>query len=117
MQVTVFGIPNCSTVKKARDWLEHHQIAYEFYDFKKLGVDEPLIQEWLKKVSLNELINRSGMTFRKLSDEQKIQAENLRGAIELMMKQPSMIKRPILQISNEIYLGFKESTYQSIFQA
>ena len=117
MPITLYGIPNCQTVKKARTWLESHQIDYQFYDFKKQVVDESLINEWLKHVDWTQLINRSGMTYRKLSDPQKEQSQTQAGAISLMILNPSMIKRPILDNSKMLYLGFKEADYQSIFGA
>jgi arsenate reductase len=115
MQAILYGIPNCSTVKKARDWLDHRQISYEFYDFKKQGVSENLINNWLSEVNIEQLINRSGMTFRNLDASEKAQASSISTAIPLMISKPSMIRRPILQISNQVYLGFQESTYESIF--
>jgi arsenate reductase len=117
MTITLFGIPNCQTVKKARVWLENHQIEYQFYDFKKQVLSESLINQWLKHVEWTQLINRSGMTYRKLSDQQKEQSKTQAGAISLMMLNPSMIKRPILYNSKTLYLGFKEADYQSIFGA
>ncbi|BDW11178.1 arsenate reductase [Polynucleobacter sp. SHI8] len=117
MPITLYGIPNCQTVKKARVWLESHQIYYQFYDFKKQVVNEELIQLWLKHVEWTQLINRSGMTYRNLTDQQKEQSQTQSGAISLMIQNPSMIKRPILEDSKSIYLGFKEADYQSIFGA
>jgi arsenate reductase len=117
MSITLYGIPNCQTVKKARVWLENHQMDYTFYDFKKKGVDESLIEQWLNHVEWTQLINRSGMTFRNLSDEQKELSKNKVGAISLMIQNPSMIKRPILDNSQNLYLGFKEVDYQSILGA
>jgi len=117
MSITLYGIPNCQTVKKARLWLENHQIDYQFYDFKKQGVNEELIQLWLKHVEWTQLINRSGMTYRNLTDQQKEQSQSQSGAISLMIQNPSMIKRPIMSNSNILYLGFKEADYQSIFGA
>ena len=115
--ITLYGIPNCQTVKKARDWLESHQIDYQFYDFKKQGVNEELIELWLKHVEWTQLLNRSGMTYRNLTDQQKEESQIQSGAIFLMMQNPSMIKRPIMANANKLYLGFKEADYQSIFGA
>jgi arsenate reductase len=115
--ITLYGIPNCQTVKKARVWLESHQIEYHFYDFKKQGVNKELIQQWLKHVEWTQLLNRSGMTYRNLTAQQKEQSQVESGAISLMMQNPSMIKRPIMADSNMLYLGFKEADYQSIFGA
>ena len=117
MAITLYGIPNCQTVKKARVWLESHQIDYHFYDFKKQGVGEELIQQWLKHVEWTQLINRSGMTYRNLTDQQKEQSQTQSGAIQLMMQNTSMIKRPIVANSKMLCLGFKETDYQSLFGA
>jgi len=117
MPITLYGIPNCQTVKKARDWLDSHQVEYQFYDFKKQFVNEALINQWLKHVEWTQLINRSGMTYRKLTDQQKEQSQTQAGAISLMILNPSMIKRPILDNSKMIFLGYKEADYQSIFGA
>lgn len=116
MTVTVYGIPNCQTVKKARDWLDSHHIQYTFHDFKKLGVSKELIVSWLKKVELHQLINRSGMTYRNLTEQQKFQSQNQEEAISLMIQNPSMIKRPVLVIPEQIHLGFKDTNYASIFE-
>jgi Spx/MgsR family transcriptional regulator len=113
--ITLYGIPNCQTVKKARDWLTMHQINYTFYDFKKQGVNADLLNSWLSQFGIEQLINRSGMTFRNLSDSQKQDAQVTSSAMLLMMQNPSMIKRPILDDSKQIYLGFKEELYQSVF--
>jgi Spx/MgsR family transcriptional regulator len=114
--ITLYGIPNCQTVKKARDWLTMHEINYTFYDFKKHGVSENLLNSWLSQVGIEQLINRSGMTFRNLNDSQKHDAQTSSTAILLMIQNPSMIKRPILDDSKQIYLGFKEDVYQSVFK-
>lgn len=115
MSIHLFGIPNCQTVKKARDWLSAHEIPYEFHDFKKEGITESQLIAWLDKVSLDQLINRSGMTYRNLSDEDKALTRSMNEAIALMRNYPSMIKRPVLLKENHLFLGFKPSEYESIF--
>ena len=115
MNITVYGIPNCQTVKKARDWLDAYQIKYTFHDFKKLGVSKELILLWLKSVDLHQLINRSGMTFRNLTEPQKLLSQNQDDAIALMIQNPSMIKRPVLVTPQKIHLGFKDVDYASLF--
>ena len=115
MSLTLFGIPNCQTVKKARIWLSEHQIDYVFHDFKKQGVSNALIQHWLGHCEISKLLNRSGMTFRNLSDAQKEKSQMTSGAIELLIEYPSMIKRPILDTGKTITLGFDETIYQHIF--
>jgi Spx/MgsR family transcriptional regulator len=115
MPITLYGIPNCQTVKKARNWLDKHQIHYQFMDFKKTGVTQELIRSWLTHHDVTQLINRSGMTFRNLSDGDKKKSLIIDEAIQLMMANPSMIKRPVLDDSKNIHLGFKEDLYQTIF--
>jgi arsenate reductase len=115
MAITLYGIPNCQTVKKARNWLDEHDVPHQFHDFKKTGVSQELIRSWLKHHDLTQLINRSGMTFRNLSEIDKKKSLMTDEAIQLMIANPSMIKRPVLDDSKKIYLGFKEDSYQTIF--
>ena len=117
MTSTIYGIPNCSTVKKACNWFEEHAIAFSFYDFKKNGVTQALIEEWLRHVPIEQLLNRSSMTYRQLNETQKTQCESMIGAMTIMMAQPSIIKRPIVQVQGRIILGFNATAYQSFFQA
>src|ERR1700692_5015537 len=93
-KIVVYGIPNCDTVKKARVWLEKQAVPFEFHDFKKAGVSTALLQDWLKDVSLDELINRRGTTWRGLSDTYKDEAGSPAGAVGLVVHQPSLIHRP-----------------------
>jgi len=111
MPIKIFGIPNCNTVKKARDWLTSNNISYEFVDFKKQMPTEPQLQGWLSKIELDQLINRKGTTWRSLSEEQQRLAQTESGAITLMISKPSVIKRPVLQSENEMILGFDEVKY------
>jgi arsenate reductase len=114
--ITVYGIPNCNTVKSARVWLDRHDIAYTFHDFKKAGVDAALVESWLPHLSLDVLINRKGTTWRALGDAQKAAVTDKTQAIALMMAQPSVIKRPVLVFGGKAYAGFSEAAYQDIFQ-
>ncbi|MBI3712380.1 MAG: arsenate reductase [Burkholderiales bacterium] len=118
--ITLFGIPNCGTVKKARTWLETNAIPFQFHNFKKDGLAQAQVETWLNQIELDVLINRKGTSWRALSDEQKNLANDREGAIQLMLAQPSLIKRPVLQIiENEIKhlgVGFKPEIYQSIFK-
>jgi arsenate reductase len=116
MTITVYGIPNCNTVKSARVWLDRHAIAYTFHDFKKAGVDAALVESWLPHLGLDVLINRKGTTWRALSDAQKASVADASQAIALMMAQPSLIKRPVLVTGDKAYAGFSEAAYQDIFQ-
>jgi arsenate reductase (glutaredoxin) len=118
--ITVFGIPNCDTVKKARTWLGDQGITFTFHDFKKNGLDRSTVEAWLTQVPLDTLINRKGTTWRALSDEQKAAADEKESAIALMLASPSVIKRPVLQITSgsthTFKVGFTPVDYQSIFK-
>lgn len=111
----LYGIPNCSTVKKARDWLDENHIAYEFHNFKKLGVDQTIVDNWLSQQPREKLVNRAGMTWRKLSDEEKSEIIDNASASQLMRDKTSIIKRPILEKDGKILcLGFNETTYKEL---
>ncbi len=112
----LYGIPNCSTVKKARDWLAAHDIAIEFHDFKKQGVSEAQLNNWLKQIPHEKLINRAGLTWRGLAQETKDSITDNAAAIALMQSKTSLIKRPLL-IKNDVILcaGFDETRYAEIF--
>ncbi|MEM5385280.1 ArsC family reductase [Paraburkholderia phymatum] len=112
----VYGIPNCDTVKKARVWLEEHGVEFEFHDFKKAGVNAPLVKGWLKDVSLDALLNRRGTTWRGLDDDVKASADSEAGAIALMIEKPSVIKRPVVVVDGRVKtLGFSADQYASLF--
>lgn len=111
----LFGIPNCSTVKKARDWLTQHNIAYEFHDFKKNGVSHALLENWLDQIPWEKLVNRAGMTWRNLSDAEKFAVNDAASALALMLEKSSVIKRPILVKDEKIVcLGFNEENYKEL---
>jgi arsenate reductase len=110
----MYGIKNCQTMKKAMTWLESQQIDFEFHDYKKLGIDEATLKEWLSQKQWDEIINKRGTTWRKLSDEDKTDIDPTK-AIQLMMANSSLIKRPALDVDGKLYLGFDEALYQSIF--
>jgi Spx/MgsR family transcriptional regulator len=113
----LYGIPNCSTVKKARVWLENSGVAYNFYDFKKQGVSQPLLENWLKQIPHEKLINRAGLTWRGLDDNIKTGLIDNVTAIALMQVKTSVIKRPILEKDGKIVaLGFSEADYKAIFK-
>ncbi len=113
----IYGISNCNSVKKARTWLEENGIVYEFHDFKKLGINENTIKEWLTQKPWDKLINRTGMTWRNLSDAEKAIITDDESAIQLMMAKTSVIKRPVLVQNNTLLaLGFDEATYQQLFK-
>jgi arsenate reductase len=111
---TLYGIKNCDTIKRARDWLESRKIAYNFHDYKTQGIDKPTLEGWIGKVGWEPLLNRAGTTFRKLPDADK---ENVteKKAIALMLAQPSMIKRPVLEAKGKLTVGFKPDDYKKLF--
>ena len=110
MSVTVYGIPNCDTVKKARGWLDAAGIGYAFHDYKKAGADPARLAAWCDVAGWERVLNRAGTTFRKLDDAQKADLDQDK-AIELMLAQPSMIKRPVLDLGERTLLGFKPELY------
>lgn len=112
----VYGITNCSTVKKARDWLSKHEIDYTFHDFKKEPPVESQLKTWLEAVSWETLVNRKGMTWRKLSDIEKAVINSNASAIRLMIDKPSIIKRPIVVKDGQVlHVGFDVHAYQETF--
>ncbi len=111
----LYGIPNCDTVKKARTWLADNNITVEFHDFKKHGLSTELAQQWLKQSSWEQLLNRKGMTWRGLTDEQKAITDNA-AAQQLMLEKTSVIKRPLLEQDGKLlHIGFDEAAYKKIF--
>lgn len=115
--VTIYGIPNCDTMKKARTWLDDQGIAYDFHDYKKSGIDRTTLEAWSKKVGWETLLNRAGTTFRKLPDTEK-QGLDERKAIALMIAQPSLIKRPVLELARgKLLVGFKPEVYEAALAA
>ena len=111
---TLYAIPNCDTVKKARVWLAEHGVEYVFHDYKKQGIDRKTIEYWLTQQSWPELVNRAGMTWRQLPDSQK--PTDAEGAITLMMAKPSVIRRPLIEADGQIIaLGFKAEEYEKAF--
>lgn len=112
-RITIFGIKNCNTMKKAFTYLDEHQFDYQFHDYKKQGIDKEHLQAWCKAHGWEKVINRAGLTFKKLTDEQKTDLTESK-AIELMIAQPSMIKRPVLALGNKTLLGFKVDEYDQL---
>jgi arsenate reductase len=110
----LYGIKACDTMKKARDWLEGHGVAYDFHDYKNAGIDRATLQAWSTKVGWEVLLNRAGTTFRKLPDADKAGLTEAK-AIALMLAQPSMIKRPVLDVDGALTVGFKPDVYMAVF--
>jgi arsenate reductase (glutaredoxin) len=114
----LYGIPNCNTVKKARDWLDANKISYEFHDFKKHGASAALLENWLSQVSHEKLINRAGLTWRGLDDSIKSNIIDNVAAIALMQDKTSVIKRPILEKNGKIIaIGFLDNIYAEKLKA
>jgi arsenate reductase len=114
MAVTIYGIKNCDTMKKARAWLDSHGVAYAFHDYKAEGIDAARLKGWAGKIGWEVLLNRAGTTFRALPDADK-QGIDQNKAIALMQAQPSMIKRPVLDRDGELTVGFKPEIYEKAF--
>jgi len=112
--ITIHGIKNCDTMKKARAWLDDHGFAYAFHDYKTAGIDRKTLERWIDQVGWESLLNRAGTTFCKLPDDRKQNLDAAK-AIALMLDQPSMIKRPVLVIDKQIVVGFKPDTYSEAF--
>jgi arsenate reductase len=111
LSITLYGIKNCDTMKKARTWLDQHGVEYAFHDYKTAGIERDRLERWCKKVGWETLLNRAGTTFRKLPDKDKA-ALDAKTAIALMLDQPSMIKRPILDLGGgKLLVGFKPDLY------
>src|SRR6186997_707282 len=110
MKTMLYGIKNCDTMKKARTWLEKHDVEYAFHDYKVDGIDKTKLQEWIAVVGWEKLMNRAGTTFRKLPDAAKQDIDEKR-AIALMLDQPSMIKRPVLERGRKLLVGFSPEAY------
>jgi len=108
--VTIYGIKNCDTMKKARGWLDSHGIAYSFHDYKTEGIAKEKLKSWSDELGWEMLLNRAGTTFRKLPESDK-QALSERKALALMLAQPSMIKRPVLDSGGKLLVGFKPESY------
>jgi arsenate reductase len=113
--MTLFGIPNCTTVKKARAWLAGHALDVTFHDFKKQGVDATWLRKVVAETGWQALLNTRGTTWRKLTDAEKAAVSDAASAIALMQAQPSVIKRPVLEYDGHYHLGFAEDQYQAIF--
>jgi arsenate reductase len=114
--ITLYGIKNCDTMKKARAWLDGRGIAYDFHDYKTAGIERAQLEAWARELGWETLLNRAGTTFRALPERDK---EGLaeKKAIALMMAQPSMIKRPVLDVGGKLLVGFKPDQYQGAFGA
>lgn len=116
MTVTIYGIKNCDTMKKARNWLEAQGVDYRFHDYKAEGIDRAHLEAWCGKAGWETVLNRAGTTFKKLDDSLKADLSQEK-AIALMLEQPSMIKRPVLEKDGSLTVGFKPEIYEQLFSA
>ncbi len=112
--ITLYGIPNCDTVKKARTWLDQNNVEHQFHDFRKDGVDAAQVKQWIADLGVDTLINKRSTSWKALSDEQK-SGLNDSTALELILKSPTLIKRPLLDKDGELQVGFKAATYETTF--
>jgi Spx/MgsR family transcriptional regulator len=113
-QVTIHGIRNCDTMKKARAWLEENGIPHAFHDYKAAGLDRAMLDRWLGQVPWETLLNRAGTTFRKLPDAKKEGLDRDK-AVALMLDQPSVVKRPVLEVDGKVTIGFAPAAYAALF--
>lgn len=114
MTTIIYGIPNCDTIRKARKWLETHNVSYQFHDVRKDGMDKSTLQQWVKLVGWETLLNRRGTTWRQLPDNAKLNVDES-SAVELMAENPAIIKRPVLNKAGELRVGFSEADYKALF--
>lgn len=112
--VTIYGIPNCDTMKMARKWLEEHGFEYTFHDYKKQGLEEAQLRTWIADLGWEALLNRRGMMWRKLPETAR-EDINEESAIRIMLDTPSIIRRPLLDTGTARHVGFSESRYEEIF--
>lgn len=112
--ITLYGIPNCDTMKKARAWLAEHDIEYHFHDYKKAGIDEKTLRAWVKELGWEPLLNTRGMMWRKVPQDIKDSIDK-ESAITLMLETPSIIKRPVLDTGKQRHVGFKPDQYADLF--
>ncbi len=113
MRIIIYGIRNCDTMKKARAWLEAHDMPHDFHDYKLSGVERATLEKWVRAVGWEVLLNRAGTTFRKLPEAAKANLDEAR-AMQLMLEQPSMIKRPVLERGRTLLVGFSPEKYSGL---
>jgi len=114
-QMTVYGITNCNTVKKALDWLKENNIKYAFHDFKKLGISEEKLNEWDKKAGFEKFLNKQGLTWKQLDPQIKVSVKTNTDALKLLREKTSMIKRPVIEDNGFLFFGFDEEVYHNHF--
>ncbi|RJX67515.1 ArsC family reductase [Vibrio sinensis] len=114
MSITMFGIPNCDTIKKAKKWLEAQGVDYQFHDYRKQGIDAAMVTTFCQALGWENVLNKRGTTYRQLSQEQK-NSLNEHSVIPLLVEHSAMIKRPILLVNDQYHIGFKADQYSAIF--
>ena len=115
--MTLYGIPNCDTVKKTMTWLKAHHIAFDFRDYKKDGITKAKLKQWSKQVGWESLVNKRGTTWRQLEESVQAKITNEKSAIALMMEKTSVIKRPLIERDGKVVvLGFDEIEYKKTFR-
>jgi arsenate reductase len=115
LNYTLYGIPNCDTVKKAQNWLKQNNVAFRFHNYKTEGIERKKIEEWLNETTWEKLINKTSTTWKNLTAEQKAEVDGNESAIRLMLENPSVIKRPVLEADRLLAVGFKIDNYEKIF--
>ena len=113
--ITLYGIPNCNTIKKARVWLSDHNIEYHFHDYKKEGITSEKLKSWIAKFGLETIVNKKGTTWKKLAADVPDQKLTTTTAIKLMKENPSLIKRPVLETEEDAMVGYNEADYENFF--
>jgi Spx/MgsR family transcriptional regulator len=114
MATTMFGIPNCDTIKKAKKWLEANELDYQFHNYRKDGISEQMVRQFCEQLGWEQVVNKRGTTYRQLTQEQK-DSLNQETAISLLVEHSAMIKRPILDVDGTLHIGFKAEQYQQVF--
>lgn len=115
MAITIYGIPNCDTMKKARNWLDAHGVAYSFHDYRASGIERGRLKSWVGKLGWERLLNKASTTFRELPEKDRAAIDEAK-AITLMLAQPTMIKRPVLDKDGTLTIGFKPEIYAELFK-
>lgn len=113
--ITMFGISNCDTIKKAKKWLETENVEFTFHDYRKQGINSALVETFVSSLGAEQVLNKRGTTYRQLSDADKVNIDDKK-AVALLVEHPAMIKRPILLVNNEYHIGFKPEQYEAIFK-
>ena len=115
MKIKVFGIPNCQSVKKAREWLTEHGLEYTFHDFKKSGIDQVHLRRWIEQTDVGTILNKKGLTWRQLPDLQREAIVDKASAVEAMMSHTSLIKRPVIEVDNQLLsVGVNPQAWSSV---